>query len=376
MITFNKPYFSGRELDYIKEAITSKKLSGNGAFTQKCHQFFEKNYGFKKCLLTHSATGALDMIALLLNISPGDEVIVPSFTFVSTANSFATRGAKVVFADSYSDHPNMDPSKVEALIGPKTKAIVVVHYAGVSCDMDAFQEISQRHKLYLIEDAAHAIHSFYKDKALGSLGYFAAFSFHETKNVISGEGGLLVINDEQFIERAELIWEKGTNRSAFSRSEVEKYEWLDKGSSFLPSELTAAFLFAQLEQLNAIQSKRHFLWSFYSQSLKSLELRGKIKLYEPAVPARHNAHLFYFTVVDPSKRDPLLQFLKDKGIQALSHYLPLHLSPYYLQDHAKVYLPYASNFAASIVRLPLYFELEQSQLDFIAQSLEEFFNFD
>lgn len=375
MITFNKPYFSGKELDYIKEAIASKKLSGNGVFTQKCQDFFEDKYGFKKCLLTHSATAALDMIALLLEIQPGDEVIVPSFTFVSTANSFASRGAKIIFADSCSDHPNMDPGKVEALIGPKTKAIVLVHYAGVACDMPVFQEICRKHQLYLIEDAAHAIHSFYHEEALGGMGHFAAISFHETKNIIAGEGGLLVINDQNFVKRAEIIWEKGTNRTAFARHETQKYEWLDKGSSFLPSELTAAFLFAQLEQLDSIQMRRHFLWGFYAKRLKKLELMGKINLHSPAEYANHNAHLFYFTVVDPTQREPLLQFLEQKGIQALSHYLPLHLSPFHLQGHSKESLPHATNFAASIVRLPMYYELGQTELDFIAQSLEEFFNF-
>jgi dTDP-4-amino-4,6-dideoxygalactose transaminase len=254
-IPFNKPCFIGKELDYISQAVKSGKISGDGIFTKKCHDFFESKYGFKKVLLTTSCTDALEMAAILIEVKEGDEVIMPSYTFVSTANAFVIRGAKIVFVDSGIDNPNMDVSKIEALITPKTKAIVAVHYAGMACDMDVIMTLANKYKLFVIEDAAQSIHSFYKGKPLGSIGHFAAFSFHETKNIISGEGGMLVINDEQFIKRAEIIREKGTNRSQFFRGEINKYDWVDIGSSFLPSDIIAAFLYAQLENIEKIQKK-------------------------------------------------------------------------------------------------------------------------
>ena len=272
MIPFNKPYLTGKETHYIYDAVNSGKLSGNGKYTQKCQLFFEEQYSFKKVLLTTSCTDALEMCAMLANIKEGDEVIVPSFTFVSTAIAFIRQGATIVFADSYSDNPNMDASTIESLITNKTKAIVPVHYAGVACDMDKIMELATKYNLLVIEDAAQAVDSYYTGKdglkrALGSIGHLAAFSFHETKNIISGEGGMLVINDDRFINRAEIIWEKGTNRAEFFRGEVNKYGWVDTGSSFLPSEIVAAFLWAQIENLDAIQKKRKSLWNFYYQKL-------------------------------------------------------------------------------------------------------------
>lgn len=262
-IPFNKPFLSGLELKYIQKAVSLGKISGNGEFTHRCQEFFENRYGFQKCLLTTSATDALEMAALLLNIKPGDEIIMPSFTFVSTANAFILRGAKIVFVDSKADHPNLDESKIEELITPRTRAIVVVHYGGLACDMDLIMDIANSNNLFVVEDAAQAIDSFYKGKALGGIGHLGCFSFHETKNIQCGEGGMLVINDTNFVKRAEIIWEKGTNRAAFFRGEIDKYGWVDIGSSFLPSEVTAAFLWAQLENLDQIQSRRKAIWEDY-----------------------------------------------------------------------------------------------------------------
>jgi dTDP-4-amino-4,6-dideoxygalactose transaminase len=273
-IPFNKPYLTGKEAHYIYDAVYTRKLCGNGKYTQKCQKWFEEAYGFGKCLLTTSCTDALEMAAILIDMQPGDEVIVPSYTFVSTANAFVLRGAKLVFADSRKDHPGIDESAIESLITPKTKAIVPVHYAGVACDMDVIMDIANRHNLFVVEDAAQAIDSYYTGKdgikrALGSIGHLAAFSFHETKNIISGEGGMLAINDRQFANRAEIIWEKGTNRSSFFRGEIDKYGWVDIGSSFLPSELIAAFLWAQLENIQDIQKRRSTIWNNYDYELKS-----------------------------------------------------------------------------------------------------------
>ncbi|MFN3315813.1 MAG: dTDP-4-amino-4,6-dideoxygalactose transaminase, partial [Raineya sp.] len=281
-IGFNKPYFTGKETAYIKEAVEKSHISGDGFFTKKCHQFFENRYGFKKCLLTTSCTDALEMAAILINIQPKDEVIIPAYTFVSTANAFVLRGAKIVFADSQAQHPNIDAYQIEKLITPKTKAIVVVHYAGMACDMEKIAAIAQKYNLFLIEDAAQAIEACYKHKPLGSFGHLSAFSFHETKNIISGEGGMLVINDEKMIKRAEIIREKGTNRSAFFRGEIDKYGWVDVGSSFLPSEIIAAFLYAQLENIEDIQQRRHQIWQIYYQNLSEGEKKGYFLL--PKIP--------------------------------------------------------------------------------------------
>ncbi|SMG23579.1 dTDP-4-amino-4,6-dideoxygalactose transaminase [Marivirga sericea] len=355
-IPFNKPYLTGRETEYITEAVQSGKISGNGMFTKKCHQFFEKHYGFKKCLLTTSCTDALEMAAILLNIEEGDEIIMPSYTFVSTANAFVLRGAKLVFADSRVDHPGINEKSIENLITPKTKAIVVVHYAGVACDMDAIMNIAKRHNLWVVEDAAQAIDSFYKGNPLGSIGHLAAFSFHETKNVISGEGGMLVINDEQFEARAEIIWEKGTNRSAFFRGEVDKYGWVDVGSSFLPSEVIAAFLWAQLENLQDIQNRRKELWQTYNELFKEMAIPW-LKLPSMPAYATNNAHMYYVVTDSLERRNRFITELKEKGILAVFHYLSLHDSPFYQNKHDGRDLPNTDHYSDCLVRLPLFYEL-------------------
>lgn len=374
MIGFNKPYITGKEFDYIKSAIRLEKLSGNGFFTKRCHEFFEKRYGFRKALLTHSATAALEMAAILIDIKPGDEVIMPSYTFVSTANAFILRGAKIVFADSQELNPNIRVEEIEPLITQKTKAIVVVHYAGIACDMDPIMQLADRRNIFVIEDAAQAIDAFYKGRPLGSIGHLAAFSFHETKNIISGEGGMLLINDDRFVLRSEIIWEKGTNRAAFSRKEVNKYNWIDVGSSFLPSELTAAFLLAQLENLDLIQKKRKESWQRYFNKLEKLEKSGRIALPKFQDFAVHNAHIFYLLVQDLTQRDKLLGFLRYYGIQAIFHYLPLHDSPYFRNLAGSTRrLPNAERYGNTLIRLPLYFELSEEQVDVVAEKLFEFY---
>ena len=339
MIDFNKPYLTGKEAHYMYQAVFNKKLSGNGVFTKKCQYFFSKRYGFKKCLLTTSGTDALEMCAMLCDLKLGDEVIVPSYTFVSTALAFLREGASVVFADSMDSNPNLDAEKLESLITPKTKVIAPVHYAGVACDMDRIMEIAQRHNLYVVEDAAQAIDSFYKGRALGGIGHLAAFSFHETKNVISGEGGMLVVNDDRLIRRAEIIWEKGTNRAEFFRGEVNKYGWCDIGSSFLPSEMVTAFLWAQLEAMEDIQAKRKLLWNKYYELLKPLSDHDCFRL--PDIPefATNNAHMFYLVCNSLEERTGLIKHLKDNDIQAVFHYLSLHSSPYYKDKHDGRSLP-------------------------------------
>ena len=363
MIPFNKPYLSGNETKYIEEAVKSGKISGNGIYTKKCQTFFEQKYDFKKCLLTTSCTDALEMAAILINIQPSDEVIMPSYTFVSTSNAFVLRGAKIVFADSRKDHPNMDENLIEALITPKTKAIVPVHYAGVACNMDVIMDIAKRHNLFVVEDAAQAIDSYFtgKDgvkKALGSLGHLAAFSFHETKNIISGEGGMLAINDEQFCDRAEVIWEKGTNRSAFFRGEIDKYCWIDIGSSFLPSEIVAAFLWAQLENLEIIQEKRKAIWDNYNLKLRDWATSNNVKLPSVANYATNNAHMFYLTCESIEQRTKIINGLKTKDIHPVFHYISLHSSPYYSNKHDGRNLPETDHFTDCLLRLPLFFELD------------------
>lgn len=374
-IPFNKPYLTGKETQYIEQAVKSGKISGNGMFTQKCHKFFEERYGFKKCLLTTSCTDALEMAAILLNIQPGDEVIMPSYTFVSTANAFVLRGAKIVFADSRSDHPGIDEDRIEELITPKTKAIVPVHYAGVACDMDKIMDIANRHSLFVVEDAAQAIDSFYTNKdgiknPLGGIGHLAAFSFHETKNIISGEGGMLVINDPQFEKRAEIIWEKGTNRAAFWRGEVNKYGWVDIGSSFLPSEITAAFLWAQLENLDDIQKKRKTIWNNYWQGLKDWAEDFDVQL--PFLPnySSNNAHLFYLVCKNLEQRTALISKMKGNNILAVFHYLSLHKSPFYQDKHDGRELPESDRYSDCLVRLPFYYELTKKDIHFIIQLLK------
>lgn len=373
MIPFNKPYFSGRELKYLEEVCHSTTMSGNGDFTKKCHTFFEQKYGFKKCLLATSGTDALEMCAMLCNLKPGDEVIVPSYTFVSTALAFLREGAKVVFADSSAENPNMEVEQIEPLINEKTKVIAVVHYAGVACDMDAIMALAEKHKLLVVEDAAHCIDSFYKGRALGSIGHLGAFSFHETKNISSGEGGMCVINDERFIRRAEIIWEKGTNRAEFYRGMVNKYGWVDMGSSFLPSEFNAAYLWAQLEQLDDIQGKRKHIWNRYFEGLNG-KIGNEVKL--PYIPeyATNNAHMFYLLCPSLEYRTALMKFLKENDVQTTFHYLPLHSSKYYEDKHDGRELPNCDRYGDTLVRLPLFYELTDWEIDKIVKLIIEFCN--
>ena len=362
MIDFNRPYLTGREAHYMYQAVMKGKLSGNGEFTKRCQAFFENRFDIKKALLTTSCTDALEMAAILCDIQPGDEVIVPSYTFVSSALAFVRNGAKIVFADSMDRNPNIDASLIESLITPKTKVIVPVHYAGVACDMDAIMDIANRHNLIVVEDAAQAIDSYYKGKALGSIGHLATFSFHETKNIIAGEGGLLAINDERFIRRAEIIWEKGTNRAEFFRGEVNKYGWVDTGSSFLPSEVIAAFLWAQLEEMDNIQNKRKVLWNKYYELLKPLADKGYFSL--PDIPdyATNNAHMFYLVCNNLEERTALIKKLKENGVQAVFHYLSLHSSEFYTPKHDDRELPKCDNYADCLVRLPLFYELSEKDV--------------
>ncbi|MBB2486782.1 dTDP-4-amino-4,6-dideoxygalactose transaminase [Mitsuaria sp. WAJ17] len=368
-IPFNKPYLHGRELVYIAQAVASGKISGDGMFTRKCHQFFEQRWGLQKTLMTTSCTDALEMCALLLDIREGDEVIVPSFTFVSTANAFALRGARLVFADSEPDNPNLDHHVLEALITPRTRAIVVVHYAGVACDMDPILALAASRGIVVVEDAAQAIDSYYKGRPLGSLGALATFSFHETKNVIAGEGGLLVINNPQLTERAEIIREKGTNRSAFFRGEVDKYGWVDIGSSFLPSDIVSAYLYAQLEVLDAIQLRRKTLWQRYWDNLAAALPAKGVKL--PLVPAwaSNNGHMFYLVCESLAQRTALIEALKKAGIDAVFHYQSLHRSKYYAAKHDGRELPNCDRFADCLVRLPLFYELQDADVDRISETV-------
>lgn len=361
------------ETEYIKAAVGSGKISGDGLFTQKCHEFFENRYGFNKVLLTTSCTDALEMAAILCNIEPGDEVIAPSYTFVSTVNAFVLRGAKIVFTDSETATPNIDCSRLEELVTAKTKAIVPVHYAGVACDMDKIGALARKHDLFVVEDAAQAIDSYYKGRPLGSLGHVSAFSFHETKNVITGEGGMLVVNDPRLERRAEIVREKGTNRSAFFRGEVDKYGWVDIGSSFLPSDIIAAFLFAQLEHINQIQEKRKSIWKQYFEGLQRLEVRGDIKL--PFVPeyATNNAHMFYLLCNSLEDRTRLINHLKNNDILSVFHYLSLHKSQYFVDKHDGRELINADRYSDCLVRMPMYYELTEMNVEQIIDSLCEFF---
>jgi dTDP-4-amino-4,6-dideoxygalactose transaminase len=371
-VLFNKPYLTGREVHHLTQVALSGKLSGNGPYTRLCHDFFEKRFGFKKVFLTTSCTDALEMAAILCDIKPGDEVIMPSFTFVSTANAFMLRGARIRFADTYADYPNIDPVSVEELINPNTKVIVVVHYGGVACDMDRIMDIARRHNLLVVEDAAHAIDSFYKGKPLGSIGHFGAFSFHETKNIICGEGGMLVVNSNKFVKRAEIIWEKGTDRAAFYRGEVNKYGWKDIGSSFLPSEITAAMLYAQLEQFDEIQTKRKNVWHHYYSDLKPLEEKGIIMLTSVPSWATINGNMFFLITKSSSEQSALLSFLKKEGINAVFHYLPLHSSEFFIRKHDGRSLPDTDHFSECIVRLPFYNEMKDEELQHVVETIRSF----
>ncbi len=374
LIPFNKPFLTGKETHYIYESINKGKISGNGYFTQKCQSFFEETYGFKKCLLTTSCTDALEMAAILANIEYGDEVIIPSYTFVSTALAFVRQGAKIIFADSGNENPNINTSIIEKLITPKTKAIVPVHYAGVACDMSTIMSLAEKYKLIVIEDAAQAIDSFYKlpngeKKALGSIGHLAAFSFHETKNIISGEGGMLCINDERFIPRAEIIWEKGTNRTSFFRGEVNKYGWVDTGSSFLPSEIIAAFLWAQIENMRQIQQRRLDNWKMYYSLLIEWAQDNNIQL--PFLPnySTNNAHMFYLICKNLEERTLLIGQLKKKKILSVFHYQSLHASPYYSDQHDGRILKEAVRYSDCLFRLPMFYDLTADQIKYICKSL-------
>ena len=374
MIPFNKPYLTGKETQYIEKSVATGKISGNGVFTQKCQKFFEDTYGFKKVLLTTSCTDALEMCAILANINDGDEVIVPSYTFVSSALPFVRQNATIVFADSYEDNPNIDADKIEALITPKTKAIVIVHYAGIACEMERILEIAAQHNLIVIEDAAQAVDSYYtfKDgtkKALGSIGHLGAFSFHETKNIISGEGGMLTINDDKYIHRAEIIWEKGTNRSSFFRGEINKYGWVDTGSSFLPSEIISAFLWAQVENISQIQTKRLEIWNRYYDGLKN---NKSITL--PKIPdyATNNAHMFFIVCENIKFRTALISKLKEKNILAVFHYLSLHKSEYYLSKNHQKNLPNSDLFEDCLLRLPFFYELTEIDQEKVIKTINEF----
>jgi len=376
-IPFNKPFIIGRELEYITQAVELGHLSGDGPFSKKCHAWMEEKFGAKKVLLTHSCTAALEMAAILADFQPGDEVIMPSYTFVSTANAFVLRGAVPVWCDIREDTLNIDETKIEALITPKTKAVVPVHYAGVGCEMDAIMEIAERHNLLVIEDAAQAVNATYKGRYLGTIGHLGAYSFHETKNFISGEGGALVVNDERFAERAEIIREKGTNRSQFFRGQVDKYTWVDCGSSFLPSELVAAFLYVQLEEADKINEKRLSIWHAYYKGLKPLEDAGKLRL--PVIPSdcTHNAHMFYILLPTPEQRDGLIAYLKGQGISSVFHYIPLHTAPMgqKVQSDAPP-LPVTEGIAPRLLRLPMFYELnfeqQQKAMDAIKQFCEGF----
>lgn len=372
-IGFNQPYLTGKEVHYIYQAVSSFKISGDGMFSKKCHEFFEKKYHFKKALLTTSCTDALEMAAILLDIKEGDEVIAPSYTFVSTVNAFVLRGAKIIFADSGADNPNIDLDTLEALITPRTKAIIPVHYAGIACDMDKLMQLADKHNLFVIEDAAQAIDSYYKDRPLGSIGHMAAFSFHETKNIISGEGGMLVINDERFIKRAEIIREKGTNRSSFFRGEVDKYGWVDIGSSFLPSDIIAAFLYAQLENIDDIQNRRKEIWKMYYEGLKDLQAEGKLGL--PFIPeyATNNAHMFYVKCLNLEDRSRLIDHLKSENINAVFHYLSLHKSQFYKDKHDGRDLKQTDLYTDTLLRLPFYYELTNSDVEKVVSAIKEYY---
>jgi dTDP-4-amino-4,6-dideoxygalactose transaminase len=373
-IPFNLPHLTGKEVHYLYEAVHSGQLAGNGDFTKRCHRFLEERYGFGRCLLTTSCTDALEMAALLLDIQPGDEVIMPSYTFPSTANAFVLRGAKIVFADSRADQPNVDEKLLESLITNRTKAIVLVHYAGVACEMGAIMALAERHGIFVVEDAAQAIDATYKGRPLGSIGHLAAFSFHETKNIISGEGGMLAINDERFFERAEILWEKGTNRAAFYRGEVDKYSWVDVGSSFLPTETIAAFLYAQLEQMEEIQAQRLSIWNRYQEGLQPLADQGHFSLPYFPTYSSNNGNMFYLVMPSLERRTALIRYLVDQhNIHAVFHYLPLHSSPFYEAKHDGRALAHCDRYADCLLRLPFYYDLTEEDQQRVIEAIDDFF---
>lgn len=374
MINFNVPPVVGKEEEYIKRAIENRKICGDGEFTKKCSLWLEERTGTAKALLTTSCTHATEMAAILADIQPGDEVIMPSYTFVSTADAFVLRGAKVIFVDIRPDTMNIDENLIEDAITDKTKAIVPVHYAGVSCEMDTICDIARRHDLTVIEDAAQGVLSTYKGKQLGTIGDFGCYSFHETKNYSMGEGGALLLKNEKDIERAEIIREKGTNRSKFFRGQIDKYTWVDAGSSYLPSELNAAYLWAQLEYADKIFEDRMKSWSLYYKLLKELEDKEYIKLPVIPVDCEHNAHMFYFKTKNLEERQKLITFLGEKDITAVFHYIPLHSAPAgkkYGVFHGKD--KYTTKESEKLIRLPLYFGLEEEQVEYISEMVKKFY---
>ncbi|MCX7144231.1 MAG: dTDP-4-amino-4,6-dideoxygalactose transaminase [Proteobacteria bacterium] len=361
-IPFNKPYMTGNEAGFIAQAHANRHLAGDGEFTKKCHSWLEEQTGSHKALLTHSCTAALEMAAILANVQPGDEVIMPSYTFVSTANAFVLRGAVPVFVDIRRDTLNIDESLIEAAITERTRAIVPVHYAGVGCEMDTIMDIARRHDLLVIEDAAHGIMSTYKGRPLGSIGNMGCLSFHETKNIICGEGGALLVNDPQLAQRAEIIREKGTNRNQFFRGEVEKYTWVDIGSSYLMSDLSAAFLWAQMEEAKSITAKRLNIWQHYHAAFADLESRQLVRRPVVLPECRHNAHMYYLLLPNIAARTQLIRHLKQRDIGAVFHYVPLHSSPAgqrYGRAHGELHV--TTDMANRLVRLPLWVELEATQ---------------
>jgi len=372
MIPFNKPFMTGNELLYIKEAHQNGVLAGDGPFTKKCHQWLESHISSKKALLTHSCTAALEMAAILIDIQPGDEIIMPSYTFVSTANAFVLRGGVPVFVDIREDTLNIDEKLIEGSITQRTKAIVPVHYAGVACEMDEIMDIARRHSLFVIEDSAQGIMSTYKGRPLGSIGHLGCFSFHETKNIISGEGGALLINDEKFVDRAEIIREKGTNRSQFFRGEVNKYKWKDIGSSFLPGEITAAFLFAQFEQSKSITDQRLLIWNRYNKALKGIEKNGRVQL--PLIPesCKHNAHIYYLLLNSYDDRNKFIKNMQDKGVDCIFHYIPLHLSSAGIKyGIISTKLDITERHAEHLVRLPLWLGLAKEKQERVVNAVIE-----
>ena len=373
-IPFNKPFLVGKELYYIAQSVFSGHTAGDGTFTKKCQALMEEKFGATKILLTHSCTAALEMAAILCEVGPGDEVILPSFTFVSTANAFYLRGAKLVFVDVHQDTLNIDVTQVENAITDCTKIIVPVHYAGVGCEMDTIMDIANRHNLYVVEDAAQGVNAKYKDRYLGTIGDIGTFSFHETKNYICGEGGAIVINNQKFVERAEIIREKGTNRTKFFRGEVDKYTWVDIGSSFLPSDILAAFLYAQLENMEAINNRRRELFDYYYKALIPLVNDGKLRLPYISSECESNSHLFYIILKDEKTRNALMDRLKSRGILAVFHYLPLHLSQVgRSMGYTDGQLPVTESMSGCLLRLPFYYDLTSEGQAEVVSAIKEFF---
>jgi dTDP-4-amino-4,6-dideoxygalactose transaminase len=374
MIPFNKIHLTGNESVYMTDALQCGKISGDGPYTRACQAFIEKRYGFKQTFITTSCTHAIEMATLLMDIKPGDEVIIPSFTFVSSATPFILRGAKIIFADSDASSPNMNIEQVKSLITPLTKAILAIHYGGIPCAIAELRTLADEHQLFLIEDAAQAIDAYYQEKPVGSFGHLSMFSFHETKNVTCGEGGMLIVNDENLILRAEILREKGTNRSSFARGEVAKYTWVDIGSSYIPSDILAAFLLAQLEQLDTIQQRRLNLWQQYYNAFISLHNSKLIALPYIASGIKHNAHTFYFMCASEDIRASYITYMADNGVQVQFHYMPLHDSPFYKAHHGDRELPMADGYRNCLVRLPLFLDLSSLEINKIIALTLRFFD--